>query len=160
MCHSLKKPLFTPFLCWFILFQFIIQTIKNISFHLKLFYLSLLDNIGGIKNISKINRIKIKKQQQISVKSRTRMGYFDDEDGWMLVRYWRSQRRPGRANIQQQQVTWGMDCGRLSAFDWGGKSQSSFPNHIISRTKIYLKKKNVYQTHIKITNNTYLKTFQ
>lgn len=63
-----------------------------------MFYLSLLDNIGGIKNISKINRIKIKKQQQINVKSQTRMGYFDNEDGWMLVRYWKSQCRSGRAS--------------------------------------------------------------
>lgn len=26
------------------------------------------------------------------------MGYFDDEDGWMLVHYWKSQCRPGRAS--------------------------------------------------------------
>lgn len=54
----------------------------------------------------------------------------------------------------RQRVTWGMDCARLPAFDWGGKSQSSFPNHLVNHIV-----KNIYQTYIKITNNTYLKTF-
>lgn len=56
------------------------------------------------------------------------MAFFDDEDGWTVVRRRRRQGRPGRSNFQQQRVTWGMDRARPPAFERGGRSQSSFPN--------------------------------
>ncbi|KAL3995683.1 immunoglobulin superfamily member 9B [Sarotherodon galilaeus] len=56
------------------------------------------------------------------------MAFFDDEDGWTVVRRGRRQRRPGRSNFQQQRVTWGMDRARPPTFERGGRSQFSFPN--------------------------------